>query len=306
MTDSEERSKACPTHTTADGASLGYTTSFDPSSARTLIHSSLSIQSLLKRDKAKHNVIERDSVLVPPNWDSWGKIRILGENFEIEAVGDAWSVEIQTPPENISKIDELGDKGDDEALEAHNAESAVSIFESALRSPANVRPSTRYNPHAIINTINEEPLVTVPDTQTFLAQQAIILEQLKGDDEKNSNRRARIGAPVLMGLGSYSDQQEVSNAKMAEHIGPYKVNVGGIQVDAEEMTRRIQERAASRAGQSETGPAPQTPRPSSRLRGSETPDGGRTENEALASFFANLMKKGKGEVSPRSSPVPES
>ena len=81
-----------------DGASLIYTTPFLANSLQGLIHSSLGIHSLLKRESLKHNVIDRDKILVPANWDSWGKIRIIREGFDMEGVSTAWSIEIQDPP----------------------------------------------------------------------------------------------------------------------------------------------------------------------------------------------------------------
>ncbi|KAH8147648.1 uncharacterized protein LAJ45_08112 [Morchella importuna] len=53
------------------GASLIYTTPSAPSPIRPLIFSLLSIQSPQRQQVLKHNVIERDKVLVPPHWDSW-------------------------------------------------------------------------------------------------------------------------------------------------------------------------------------------------------------------------------------------
>jgi dynein light intermediate chain 1, cytosolic len=259
---------------------------------RTLIHSSLSIHSLLKRETVKHNVIERDKILVPPNWDSWGKIRILREGFELETIGDAWSVEIQNPPEDLSALDP---KTRDATKKESETDSAVAIFETAFPDPALDRSS--YRP---ITDLEVE--VSAPDTQTFLTQQAAILEQLRAEDEK-ADRRTRKGAHAPTG-GAHGDIDDnnaggVANAQMAEHIGPYQINVGGIQVDAEEVTRRIREREASRSG-----------RVASPTKGSSTPVGGEGDdekgsNEAYKDFFANLMKKGKGgagDLSPRASP----
>jgi dynein light intermediate chain 1 len=259
---------------------------------RTLIHSSLSIHSLLKREVVRHNVIERDKILIPPNWDSWGKIRILREGFELEAVGDAWSVEIQSPAEELPALDP---KTRDAPKRESETDSAVAMFETAFPDPALDRSS--YRP---ITDLEAE--VTAPDTQTFLAQQAAILEQLRAEDEK-ADRRTRKGAPAPTG-GVHGDIDDnnaggVANAQMAEHIGPYQINVGGIQVDAEEVTRRIREREASRSG-----------RMASPTKGSAVPvavEGGdeKGSNEAYKDFFANLMKKGKGgpgDLSPRTSP----
>jgi dynein light intermediate chain 1, cytosolic len=70
------------------GSSLIYTTNFDTNNVWSLILSSLKIQSLLKKEIAKHNVIDQDKILVSPNWDSWGKIHILGRGFNPEAIAN--------------------------------------------------------------------------------------------------------------------------------------------------------------------------------------------------------------------------
>ena len=64
--------------------------------------------------------------------------------------------------------------------------------------------------------------------------------------------------------------------------------MGGIQVDADDMVRRLKQPPASEsnAGTPEKG-----------VRGTATPERereGKAQNEALASFFAGLMKKGGG------------
>lgn len=40
------------------------------------------------------NVIDRDQILVPTGWDSWGKIRILREKFDCEKVGEGWEEDL--------------------------------------------------------------------------------------------------------------------------------------------------------------------------------------------------------------------
>lgn len=79
------------------GASLIYTMPSAPGSLQTLVHSTLGIKSLLKQEQLRHNVTDRDRVLVPPNWDSWAKIRILRGNFEVEELSEKWSVDIDVP-----------------------------------------------------------------------------------------------------------------------------------------------------------------------------------------------------------------
>jgi dynein light intermediate chain 1, cytosolic len=42
----------------------------------------------------KPNVVERDHVFVPSGWDSWGKIRVLRDGFDVEGVCAGWGVDI--------------------------------------------------------------------------------------------------------------------------------------------------------------------------------------------------------------------
>jgi dynein light intermediate chain 1 len=269
------------------GSSLIYTTNFDTNNVRSLVLSSLGIQSLLKKEIAKHNVIDRDKILVPPNWDSWGKIRILGEGFDPEAVGSTWSIEIQQEPEESIDYDSPTDE----------TTSAVAIYEATLQDPAKEQS---YKP--LIDTDAE---VTVVDTQVFLAEQAAILDKLKAEDEK-MDRRARKGAPAPTG-SSQGDVDDLTgaNARMTEQIGPYQINVNGIDFDAEEATRRIRDLSDRTKGET-------TPKRTRPALGSESSDTGKS-NEVYSDFFEKLKQKGKGRgggvtsgsVSPtRGSPAP--
>lgn len=319
------------------GASLVYTATFDPNNVRTLIHSSLSIHSLLKREVAKHNIIDRDKILVPPNWDSWGKIRILKEGFDPEAVGDAWSIEIQESPEQSLDLSTSTTTSADQN-NASEPESAVAIFEATLRNPSDSRPT--FQPRT------GDEIVTVPSVQEFLQEQFSHLEQLKAEDEK-AERKSRKGAPAPTGTsGSTVDGIDdtgikgVSNPRMAEHIGPYQINVNGIDFDAEEATRRLRERESERnaaaavtnksttststqagpgtntpmrrtgseAGTSGAGDGTITPSASTTTTATNAPGGtagaGKQSNEAMSAFFANLIKKDKrGAVSAGASPT---
>lgn len=40
------------------------------------------------------NVVDRDQILVPTGWDTWGKIRILRERFDCEACGQSWDADL--------------------------------------------------------------------------------------------------------------------------------------------------------------------------------------------------------------------
>ncbi|OAA60249.1 dynein light intermediate chain [Niveomyces insectorum RCEF 264] len=79
------------------GASLIYTTPNVPSQLPTLVHACLGVTSLLKRQPLKPEVIKRTEVVVPSNWDSWTKILVVREGFEVEKVSTGWSKDLQRP-----------------------------------------------------------------------------------------------------------------------------------------------------------------------------------------------------------------
>ncbi|RAH84837.1 hypothetical protein BO86DRAFT_231820 [Aspergillus japonicus CBS 114.51] len=253
------------------GASLIYTTPFLANSLQSLLHSSLGIHSLLKRQSFKHNVIDRDKILVPSNWDSWGKIRIIREGFDMDGVSTAWSIEIQDPPEPITNGASAGDL-EDEA--ADDGTSAVAIFEQTIKDPK--RDTSMAHPGGQTNGTKIE--VDTSDMQTFLTKQLEVLEQLKLEDEKDRTAKQ---VPQLE-MSPLDD-----NGRVNEHIGPVQFNMGGIQVDADDMLRKLKEREASRSQKKETPSA----------TGDE-----KAHNQALANFFAGLVKKPGTTGSPRGSP----
>ncbi|KAL4076333.1 dynein light intermediate chain-domain-containing protein [Scleroderma citrinum] len=43
----------------------------------------------------KPNTLDRDRIVIPAGWDSWGKISVLREGFEAKAWGEAWDVDLE-------------------------------------------------------------------------------------------------------------------------------------------------------------------------------------------------------------------
>ncbi|KAI9844163.1 MAG: hypothetical protein M1837_005763 [Sclerophora amabilis] len=278
------------------GASLIYTSATTPDSLQTLVHSSLNIQSLLKRQQLKHNVIDRDKVLVPPNWDSWGKIRVLREGFDVEGVSTGWSSDIEGPPQQsqteLPRCDEQdgnsqSEEGGIAAPEHRNDEIAIPIYEDAIRNP-------REDKAAVATALNQESgrdaEVETMDTQEFLAQQSEEMEKFKQEEQSQAHGRdtSREGSSSRQGLsrsrddgardrdGGRSSMEE--RGRVNDHIGPVQFNMGGIQVDADDMLKSLKDREATRTPEKDTSTV-------------TSPDG-KSQNEALASFFAGLMKRG--------------
>ena len=196
---------------------------------------------MLKREPIRHNVIDRDKILVPPNWDSHGKIRIQREGFDPERIGTLWSIEIQDPPEDLTTTKTTNGTHEDSDNTMTNGtpdstDSVLPIYAASLPDPTK---STSYN---TISTSTTRPaeIVTAPDMQSFLSSQAEVLETLKQkDDQEQKDVGAGGNAKGFIGSKDQREAGEEAGRKMAESIGPVQFNMGGIQVDAEEAVRRL-------------------------------------------------------------------
>jgi len=263
------------------GASLIYTIPSVTSPLQSLIHSSLGIHSLLKRQPLKHNVIDRDKVVVPPNWDSWGKIRVLREGFDVEAVNKGWSLDIEELDEPFNG--HANGESMDEAEPPQSLGGAVDSYEEVIRDPSLDALQTMT---AESNGLKLE--VSSIESQAFLAQQYEILEKIRQEGSGMDNSRLASGRQALVSGIEGGDEVLEDQGRVNEHIGPVQFNMGGIQVDADDMLQRLKDR------QTYQTPEPTTP------GGVASPDG-KSQNEALASFFAGLMKRGGGSAagSPR-------
>ncbi|KAI9802577.1 MAG: hypothetical protein M1833_001650 [Piccolia ochrophora] len=271
------------------GSSLIYTSTSSPNSLQALIHSSLGIQSMLKKASLKHNVIDRDKVLVPPNWDSWGKIRVLREGFDVEGVNAGWSFDIQGSLESADTPKD--DPMDPEqpvtpAIEETSPDTALSRYETTIRDPHHERALTskQAGPKIEVESL---------DTQEFLAEQLEVIERIKSEEEqeqaarKDAQRASMSSSPFDDGRSTDSRAGGSNESgRVNEHIGPVQFNVGGIQVDADDMLKRLKEREANRVQGEPSTPGASTATVS-------TPES-KSQNEALASFFAGLMKRGGG------------
>ncbi|KAF1978758.1 hypothetical protein BU23DRAFT_497641 [Bimuria novae-zelandiae CBS 107.79] len=261
------------------GASLVYTMPSAPGSLQTLVHSALGIKSLLKQQQLKHNVTDRDRVLVPPNWDSWAKIRILRDGFDVEGVSQKWSVDIDHIPRQMRAVANGQASADDEEMSPVVAEdeedkgpSATSIYEETVKNPESDFPLS-----ALHSKQTNGIEVSSQDTQDFLKDQVKIMDQLRLEDENE----AKVKAAKKDDGSNYRSYADESSGVVEEHIGPVQFNMGGIQVNADEMVKRLQERETSRVNDTEAVTTPP-------VNGAEA---GNMDNDKLMSFFSGLIKK---------------
>ncbi|KAI0551479.1 dynein light intermediate chain-domain-containing protein [Xylaria curta] len=254
------------------GASLIYTAPTMMTPLQTLIHASLGIRSLLKRSPLKHNVIDRDKIVVPPNWDSWGKIRVLRDGFDVESVSEGWSIDINQPAPAVKSYAANG-VGEGETSESHEVSepegSAVVMYEEHVQD-------TSLDTLQLAQGNQDTNKLEYPsvDTQAFLGNQLSRLEQQKKDDEKTTKEN--------------SFAQVATDDIISDHIGPVQFNMGGIQVDADDMVQRLKDRQAY--GQS--------PEPLALDDETQAEPAPQVDTVTLAKFFGNLMnrKPGSGET----------
>ena len=213
---------------------------------QSLVHSSLGIHSLLKKHPLKHNVIDRDKIVVPPNWDSWGKIRVLREGFDVERASEGWSIDLDQPlphqqrPQSSSTENGAEDGAEPGQLELLDGDtdpegSTVTLYEAAVQDP-----SMDALQLASRDTHSTKLEVETTETQTFFAQQLKYLEAFKQKNEETSRDNPRVKSPRR------SDSENGDHAagrgpegRVNEHIGPVQFNMGGIQVDADDMVQRL-------------------------------------------------------------------
>lgn len=215
----------------SDGASLIYTIPSVTSPLQSLIHSSLGIHSLLKRQPLKANYIDRDKVVIPPNWDSWGKIRIIRDGFDVEAINKGWSLDIEESHEPISNGDSTGAKEAVAEGEPSNAPGgAVGFYEDTIRDPSldALQATTAGG-----NGLKLE--VSSMDAQTFLATQVEVLDKIRQGADSGMDSSRGISGPNTS--QSYDSSEDVG--RVTDRIGPVQFNMGGIQVDADDMLQRL-------------------------------------------------------------------
>lgn len=230
-----------------DGASLAYTTPHIPSPLQSLVHASLGVTSLIKREPLKHNVIDRDKILVPPNWDSWGKIRVLREGFDVETVSNGWADDIRqdwplAPTSNgYRRGDEDGDPftSQESDVDRHQQElSALTHYEDWV-------PDASAGGLQLTEPGSSDPMrleVVSDDPQKFLLDQGKLLDMLKVKSEE-SEKAGASGTPTRSGKKPADDLDLVRagavGSIVSDHIGPVQFNMGGIQVDADDMVQRL-------------------------------------------------------------------
>jgi len=109
----------------------------------------------------------------------------------------------------------------------------VVLYEAAVQDPTmdalQMAGRTNYSTDLEVETT---------DTQTFLSQQHKVLEAYRQkSDEHREDPRTRTLKKIADDTYGYDGRG--TEPKVMEHIGPVQFNMGGIQVDADDMVQRL-------------------------------------------------------------------
>lgn len=196
----------------------------------------------MKKQALKPNVVDRDKVVVPPNWDSWGKIRVLREGFDVEGINKGWSIDIEEPKNTRTGENEVNGEPRYDQL-GENPASALAVYEETIQDPGNgilLAPSAE--------AIGQKLDVKSFDPQDFLASQLELLEKIRRQeaDSTDNHSKNQISGRKASGLEGEICRNGgiVEEGHISEHIGPVQFNMGGIQVDADDMLQSLKARYA--------------------------------------------------------------
>jgi dynein light intermediate chain 1 len=167
---------------------------------------------------------------------------VLRDGFDVDRVSKGWSIDLDQPfpraQPNGTDAENGQVNGEDEPAVADPEGSTVTLYEEAVQDPTMDALQL-----AGRNTHSTQLEVETIDTQAFLAQQLKVLDAFKQKNEEASREDARNRTYRKTNEDEYlvggSDAERTTEAKVLEHIGPVQFNMGGIQVDADDMVQRL-------------------------------------------------------------------
>jgi len=106
----------------------------------------------------KTNTLDRDRIVVPAGWDSWGKIAVLREGFDAKSWGEAWERDV-----DMDATDTVGTQGAKALYSALVPDQGTKVYlrlASALKMiPAEIISTSSSHPRC-------HPLTTLPPNKS--------------------------------------------------------------------------------------------------------------------------------------------
>jgi dynein light intermediate chain 1 len=239
----------------------------------------------------KPNTLDRDRIVVPAGWDSWGKITVMRDGFDAKMWGEAWEKDLEA--------DSGGEGGAKRLYTTLVPDQGQKVSHCRIR----VRCFFCYNSWALFQPPPLPPFNNPTPEQAFLAKNYDENSKKSDRDPRGPFRNpadlAGASAGIVGPLGSSSfDLPNVVRA-----LSEMETGIGGPPaISAEGAPRRapaVRTAASGRptglstlgtsgmspthgAGRTPTSPAPATSTPSPTT-------GGQTQHEVLQNFFQSLL-----------------
>ncbi|KAG9317814.1 dynein light intermediate chain-domain-containing protein [Chiua virens] len=209
------------------------------------------------------NTLDRDRIVVPAGWDSWGKISVLREGFEARMWGESWDTD-------------LADESEPE-----DANGAKKMYRALVPDQGAKAP----------------PL---PPFNAPMAEQAFLAKHYDENSKKpdrdprgafrNPTDTATAGIVGPLGSSSFSlPNVEKALADMESGLGGSGALNASVNGDARRLSRGSARPTsglgAAGAAASTTGRTPTSPN----LSASQSATGGQTQHEVLQNFFQSLL-----------------
>ena len=118
----------------------------------------------------KPNVLDRDRIVVPAGWDSWGKIGVLRDGFDAKAWGEAWERDLSS----------------DAGIDSDGGDGARTLYASLVEDQGpKVRNSSRPRLIFLIQVHATDPAPTLqqPDARTSLPHEELRRECAAGGSQ---------------------------------------------------------------------------------------------------------------------------
>ncbi|KAF9585958.1 hypothetical protein BGW38_010773 [Lunasporangiospora selenospora] len=132
--------------------------------------------------KKRAQVVERDQVMVPSGWDSFGKIKVLRPGFDCEGLVNGWESDQEAPSGGATEAEAKS------SSPTVNASGARQVYQEVVKNPKlNHAPATI------------QPIITAEDDQVFLERFFETLQ--KAGERSGSSLNTSGGADGHLGLG---------------------------------------------------------------------------------------------------------
>lgn len=211
---------------------------------------------------------DRDTLLVPAGWDSWGKIKALREPFDAQSMASGWEHDVQVDltrrKRGLEKSKAVEEQIERELLSDASAEiqSAMKLYEDIVADYEAPAP-----------TKDALAKVRIPDEQSFLAQHHALLA--KDPDPRSKFSKRGVVGPMTSSSPALTSEKPKAEARDAEGASRGKERSAAAAAAVAAMT-------AGAAGERATSPGSAT--------GAVSPGGAPKQSEVLHSFFQSLLK----------------